>query len=74
MMSYVPNYALIVKNIDGNPDYPLKVELRENNDDQLITSVELKTLEDTYLNPKLGERFDPLELPMYVIRELKKKL
>ena len=73
-MSYVPNYAQVVKNIDGNPKYPFCVKLREYQDDGLVASLEISTLDDVGLNRPLGEWFDPLELPLHIIRRLKDKL
>lgn len=73
-MSYVPNYAQIVKNVDGDKKYPLRVELREFNDDMIVASLEITTIDDIGFKRRLGEWFDPMELPMYMIRELRKQL
>lgn len=68
------NYAIIVANIDGNPNYSFRAELREPNDDGLIAWHELKASEVSTSGIEPYEPIDPLLLPLDILVELRRNL
>lgn len=67
-------YAIIKTNINGNPSFSFRAELRESNDDGLIASHELTASDVDALNIELYEPINPLLLPLDILVDLRRNL